>query len=364
MNILLVSAYAAPYEGNFMKSLYALDNRLVSLGHTVIYAFCEYARENMWIKDLQQKRKIYFLPQRYARINPKTYLLLKQIIRKEEISIIHSHFELYDLPISIVATKKTKIVWHLHDTIEDNYNKENMIRKLLCKIQYKVFSKRAILCSVSKKHMRFVINLGFDSKHAIYVPNGADFNRLRKTTSNAIKYQFLIFAWDFYRKGADIAIKAADQLYQDGYKFMLGVVGSDDLWKNQSIRDVIEKPWFVKQEFVDDISDLYNSTKCFLHISRSEGCSYALIEASFFGLPIISSDIEENMFLRDLPTITMIESGSVSETYKAMKKMIENNYYMSEEDAAKSKSIILNDYSLDAWVNRMINVYKNYCNLL
>lgn len=363
MNILQVCAYAAPYEGNFMKSLYALDQQLTKQGHRVIYAFCQYAKEVEWIRKLKKRRKVYFLPQRYARINPSTYFKLRRILVKEQIKIVHSHFELYDLPLSIVSPKSCQIIWHLHDTLEDNYYKENKLRKRLYQLQYKSFSKRAILCSVSEKHMRFAISLGFDSKNALFVPNGVDFSRLHESNTSKCEYDFLIFAWDYLRKGADIAIKAAKQLYEESYRFKIGFVGNETLWDNEEIQSVMQEPWFVKQNFEEDISDLYNSTKCFLHLSRSEGCSYALIEASYFGLPIISSDIDENMFLNHLPTIKMIRSESIIDTFNAMKNIIEQDFLLDVSDVLDTKNTIRKYYSLDAWVKNILSVYRSYCGL-
>lgn len=53
-----------------------------------------------------------------ARILPKTYLLIKQIYNENDIDIVHSHFELYDIPVTIMAPKKVKVFWHLHDAIK------------------------------------------------------------------------------------------------------------------------------------------------------------------------------------------------------------------------------------------------------
>lgn len=362
MNILQVCAYAAPYEGNFLKSLYALDNRLETMSHTTIYAFCEYAKDKPWVKDLQKRRKVYFLPQRYARINPATYIKLRRILKREKIDIVHSHFELYDLPLGMVTPKKCKMFWHLHDTIEANYLKLPAHRKLMFKLHYKTFSKNAVLCSVSKRHMRFVISLGFDEGRALYIPNGTDFSRLIKSESEK-KYDFLIFAWDYQRKGADVAIKAAKRLSDDGYQFKIGFVGNEALWKKEEIISVQNESWFVKQDFVENISDLYNSTRSFLHISRAEGCSYAMLEAVYFGLPMISSNIEENLFLNDIPLITFVETGSIEETYYAMKKMLDNGFNVDSGDVEKAKKAIIDQYSLDAWVDNIIKVYCNYVSL-
>ena len=364
MNILQVCAFAAPYEGNFMKSLYALDQRLAEMGHNTIYAFCEYASDKPWVHELQKRRKVFFLPQRYARIHPSTYFKLRIIIKDERVDIVHSHFELYDLPLGVILPKNCAMFWHLHDTIEDNYAKRSLLRKLLFKLHYKTFSKKAILCSVSEKHMRFVISLGFNEKKAFYIPNGTDLSRLRVNKKADKTFDFLIFAWDFSRKGGDIALAAAKRLYQEGYRFKIGFVGNDALWQKEEISPVLSQPWFVRQPFVEDISDLYNSAKCFLHISRAEGCSYAMLEATYFGLLLISSDIEENLFLSDLPNIFFVKTGSVEEAYSAMKNLLDINFKLNTDAVEKSRTVICEKYSLNAWVERIVDVYRDYGHLI
>jgi hypothetical protein len=53
MKILQVCAYAAPYEGNFIKSLLALESHLTAAGHEVVYAFPESAASIEWCKEIE-----------------------------------------------------------------------------------------------------------------------------------------------------------------------------------------------------------------------------------------------------------------------------------------------------------------------
>ena len=78
MRALQVCAYAAPYEGNFMKSLYALDFELKNHGYDTIYAFPETAAQFEWCQKLARQKTVYFLPLAKARIKPTTYFQLKK----------------------------------------------------------------------------------------------------------------------------------------------------------------------------------------------------------------------------------------------------------------------------------------------
>lgn len=360
MNILQVCAYAAPYAGNFIQSLFLLENQLQKLGHKTVYAFCVTAKDQSWCKELCKRTTVYFLPLRYARINPCTHYMIRRILVKERIDIVHSHFELYDLPLAIVKTKKCKMFWHLHDTIANGYDKLPFYRKRLFKLHYKTFSKQAILLSVSEKHMNFAVQLGFNKNNAHLIYNGIDFTKFDVSFAPEKKYDFLIFAWDFRRKGGDIAIQAAKKLAEEGYIFSVSFVGNDVLWKNSIIADVINEPWFIKQDFVEDVADLYNKAKCFLHISRAEGCSYALLEAAYCGLPVIASNISENLFAKNIPLINYVVNESVSSVAEAMKHQIEDGFCVTKQKEEESKKLLNQYFSLHSWANQIVTMYENY----
>ena len=59
MTVLQVCAFAAPYEGNFIKSLKALGQDLSEKGHKMIYAFPESAKNIGWCKKLAEETDVY-----------------------------------------------------------------------------------------------------------------------------------------------------------------------------------------------------------------------------------------------------------------------------------------------------------------
>ena len=169
MKILQVCAYAAPYEGNFIKSLKALGEALEEHGHEMLYAFPEAAREIPWCQDLSKHVKVYYLPLAKARIRPSTYLALRKIYQENPtIGIVHSHFELYDVPVNWIFPKHVKIFWHLHDALEMYSDFKN---RLMHKLQYGWFHGKAELLSVSKKNMDYVLKCGFPPKQIQYIPS-------------------------------------------------------------------------------------------------------------------------------------------------------------------------------------------------
>ena len=97
MTVLQICAFGAPSPGNFISSLTSLEPTLSEEGIQTIYAFAETAKGRPWCEELCKRAKVYFLPVSHARILPKTYQIVRQIYQENQIDIVHSHFELYDI---------------------------------------------------------------------------------------------------------------------------------------------------------------------------------------------------------------------------------------------------------------------------
>lgn len=215
MTVLQICAYAAEYPGNFVSSLLALEEHLKKKGVKTIYAFPERAKEKNWCLDITKRAKVYFLPEARARILPKTYKILGQIYKDNKIDIVHSHFELYDIPATIMSPKGVKVFWHLHDPI----NKVKGLRNILWKIQYGVVGRRTKLLAVSEYYKNAVVAMGFPENQTKTILNGISLDRIIPQDVHYKKdITFLTFGWDFYRKGDDLIINACDRLASEGYE--------------------------------------------------------------------------------------------------------------------------------------------------
>ena len=137
MTVLQVCAFGAEHPGNFIASLEVLENALLDKGIKTIYAFVERASDKEWCKNICKRTKVYFLPEAKARILPKTYQVMRKIYAENDVNIVHTHFELYDIPVTVTAPKTTKVFWHLHDPIGDGFEKimiEFSYRKIFRKL--------------------------------------------------------------------------------------------------------------------------------------------------------------------------------------------------------------------------------------
>ena len=348
--ILQVCAFGSSNAGNFIASLLDLQKKMAQKGYETIYAFPERAKMQKWCIDIQKNNKVYFLPEAHSRIMPNTYIKFKKIYRENKgIRIVHSHFELYDLPASITSPGYVKVFWHLHDPIKDWYTNGRKSRQLLMRLQYGLFGKNSIMLSTSKLHSDFICDsLGFNRNNVRIIPNGMDLSRIKDSSGVKKNREFLILCWDFYRKGGDLAIKAAERIIKNRSDFKIRFVPGN------AIEDA---PFVIKSNPVADINEFFKTTACFLHISRSEGLSYALLEAIYAGLPVICSNIPENMVVSDCPTVFYVNNESVDDIINSMERMLDNDFYISDDAITKSRMIIEKKFSLNSWSKRVMEEY-------
>lgn len=112
-NILHCAQFAADYKGNFISSLINLESELTKSNCNISYLFPKEVSEKLWYNEFSKSHKCYLSNNVY---HSESEIL--KIINDDNIDIIHSHFEGFDIS-SVKAANKSKrdikIVWHLHD---------------------------------------------------------------------------------------------------------------------------------------------------------------------------------------------------------------------------------------------------------
>lgn len=353
MKVLQVCAYGAEYPGNFIASLEELEKVLKAKGIETIYAFVEKASNKDWCREIQKRCKVYFLPEAKARILPKTYEIFRRIYRENCVSIVHSHFELYDMPATLMAPKETKVFWHLHDPIRI----EKGLRGVLWKIQYGWVGRRAVLLAVAAHYRDVVVNLGFPKKNTRVILNGIDLSRIDYIHNEQNKiYDFLTFGWDFFRKGDDIILQACERLQKEGYRFKLLLNGNDQTWVR--LREYLgaeELPeYLVKGEPTENVNKLFEQSRVFIQASRKETFSYAVGEAVYAGLPVICSDIPGLEWAHNLPAVSFFEPENVKLLYRLMQASLDEGWQVN---IGENRRIVQDNYSLEIWAEE---VFKSY----
>lgn len=350
MNILQVCAYAAKYGGNFIASLMALEEDLKKKGHNVSYLFPESAGKYNWCKEIEKEHQVFYCENN--RFSIRTFLKIRNAMNNMD--IIHSHFELYDMLVALAAEKKQRIVWHLHDSFEENLD---CAHRIINKLQYCILSKNIILVSPSAYYANYVAKLGFPKMNIRLVENCINLTRLQQTQRNIDSCDFLVFGGFYYIKGLDVLLDACRILKSQKKEFLVGIVGYHDTWEwiNKNYSDVKSKLSLI--EPTEDVVALYNSTKIFLSTSRRESFSYAVLEALSLRKPVIASDIPGNNWTSQYKTVCKFKNESVEELAKCMTCFIENNYKVDNKLLENTAKEVRQRYSIDNWISKIEEVY-------
>ena len=154
-SILQITDYGAPYPGNFLASLQALDPLLRLKGWRQIYMFSERAQEREWLAKLhKQGLSIYILPE--STLLDRA-LYIRDVARKENASILHAHFTRNDLAaivaflLLLLTGRKVRVVWHVHSPWLAG---KSAMRRIKDFIKYRMLTRIANVIVVSKGGMQ------------------------------------------------------------------------------------------------------------------------------------------------------------------------------------------------------------------
>ena len=99
-----------------------------------------------------------------------------------------------------------------------------------------------------------------------------------------------------------------------------------------------------------------DASELFIQASRRETFSYAVCEAAYAGLPVISSDIPGLEWAHNLPTVEFFESENVDQLYRLMKAWMEWKS-VDPQAIVQTQKVVEEQYSLRVWVDKVMKHY-------
>lgn len=360
--VLHIMNYAACYRGNFIDSLESLDKKLQSDGLKNIYLFTGEAKKEgpmSWIKEMQhQGEEVYFLTER-RNMDAK---LIRRLIKEKNVKAVHTHFITFRQYLAVYQAtfaSRLPILMHVH-----NHSKAaaNPVKKVLRRMLY----GKCIMIACSKSVYQS-LERDYPKNEKYSIDNGVNFSRLdtyeilsreefELENSDGV---FLIFGFDFYRKGVDLAVKALKRLREQGYDYSLIVSLSTNFQQvENNIADILgEMPAWVKViKARNDVAALYNIADVFLSPSREEGLPYSVVEAGYCSCSVVMSDISAQVHLK-IPYGHWFKSEDVEDfSNKILKARAEHSQKLKNLD--KVKESMRANYALDAWSSQLEMLYK------
>lgn len=352
--ILQVLNYNPIYRGNFIDSMEALNDELSKEEGKNIYLFVKpSAVERDWVQSLiSDGKKVYFLTGEKS----QDIEIIRRIISTEEVEFVHTHFLTTEQWLLIdKATKGCKVilVQHWHHHLPSPSFAKNLVRKVLW--------RRSNFIGVSES-VASELKMLFPKKSMV-VENAINFERLESFEEypdlKTDGVNCLLFGYNWYVKGVDIALKAVKKLVDEGEKINLWIsLSANKDVVSQKVKEVLqieETPdWIHILTARNDVATYYRAADIFLSTSRQEGFCYSVVEAAYCGCKIVASKIPAQEDL-EVPNVEWFESENSDSLAKAIKLQI----MKTAECGELQKEALRKRYSLDVWVKNMLEAYDS-----
>ena len=219
-SVLHIMDYAAPYKGNFIPSIFNLIEHLNNSANMLVYLFPFSTIKIDWVEELErQGETIYYIDRSFFSKNIKlsNIKLLRDIIIRENVNIIHTHFVAYNYTLALMKVfiiSRIKIIGNFMNEYLPPLYIYNKLKVFITKFTY----DKIIASSVAVKLS--VLNTGINETEIATIYNTLDIKYLQtfdiiNLKDNDSQKIILMFGWTFRRKGVDIAIRVIKGLIEE-----------------------------------------------------------------------------------------------------------------------------------------------------
>ncbi|MGZ9675079.1 glycosyltransferase [Flavobacterium sp. GNP001] len=357
--------YAAPYKGAFINSLQRLEE-LNQGKMDFVYVFPEDTKATPWVNKFMDDHKVFFTKKDVR----KSSEVLLEIFKNVRPTIVHTHFDGYDIPVTqaknkyLRATKvDVKLIWHLHNTIEYQSNfVKRCYQFFVFKYHYGLLAKKVNIVSVSKGMVTFLNKFSNRNRLSLstdVIPNGV---KLPENVSFKFHNDSLVFGAFGGRnvqKRIDLLLEASANLIMKGLNFRVVITKGVDT--NEIVNKFFagEQPeWLTLIDQTDDIGNFFNMINCFVSTSAHETFSFAILEATFYNVPVLQSDIPGTIWNADRPSTFLFESLNSNNLSEKMEEVLLLKQEKLSELCLKTKEINRMQYDVDIWCAKIGSYYK------
>jgi glycosyltransferase involved in cell wall biosynthesis len=360
LNTMQIMNYRAPYPGNFIRSILALDDTLKQNNSTSLLVFPGGAKGLYWIKQLQEEgRSLFFLS---GRALPDSRLIAS-LVRRHDIRILHTHFASSHIYLATRLARwscpEAVSIVHMHNHEKTNGALKKWIKRSLIGARLYV--------GVSKDVSDDMVAKGYSPRVCVYIPNAVDFSRLDRCDASrdepgvrSGKKNILMFGFDFKRKGVDIAVEALRKYdSQRDMTLMIVLASNHDAVRAEIERMLGELPaWIKLLPPRDDVAAYYRMADVFISPSREEGFCYALVEAAYCGVRIVASDISGQRSV-GIPHTLHFKSGDSHGLYQALKLATASDARHHAALVDEARRHVTSQYRLGNWVDGVVRAYRS-----
>lgn len=291
-------------------------------------------------------------------------LQLQEIIRKENIDIIHINSSTSNTGALAALIAEIPYIWHFREFLEEDFSAEFLDKRLKEKLVDYADLVITISDSVKQKYKK---EYGFES---VQIYNGIDSSRYKNELTGFItekkQHNFLISGVISQNKGQWDAIKAVEYLVNEDitnvHLTLLGSGKESFLW---IISQYIQKKHL--EDYIDiipfqvDLSQHRRAVQYSITTSKMEALGRCTIEAMFAGNIVIGADTggTREIIGEDESRGYLYRQGDYKDLAKVMKKAILANKQKKADCRKNAQEFVESVFSLEKYVNKLCYLYTD-----
>jgi len=379
MKILEFTPYFIPYIGGQEKYVHNLCKYLVQSGHDITVITSNIPKGNK--NEINNGIKIF----RYLCLgtilrNPITpgFILLKSKIENNDIVHIHNEHSTSALFAAVFRLHTdVPLVITCHGQLKFGDSIKNFIEKIYSRLFGKmIFKISDIIIALSESDKKYIISLGIRSEKIKVIPNAIDKYHYQLDQINDIEIhnfknnyhlsdkKIVLFVGQVIkRKGIEYLLKAIPIILKNysNNKILFVIIGKGDMLidaKKLCYSLGIENHvLFLSDVNNKDLEKFYLISDVFVLPSLSEGVPTVILEAMYFGVPVIASDIPGiNDYFSE--TAILVPPGNEQEIADSILNIFTDKKDVKEL-SRKGKEFIDSKFSWDRIVQEYECIFKD-----
>ena len=282
--------------------------------------------------------------------------------------VLHSHFTDFDLAAARAAARNERAhaVWHFHTVLGRS---PAMLSRHAAKMMLaRRLGVAAIVCP--SEAMRSALVRRGAPRGRVHVLHSAldlDAFPLLDSARRAAAREslglpaeavlLLHFGWDWKIKGGDRFLEVVRLLRAEGIE-ALGITRADpQAGADRHIREAGMEEW-VRVQPPCEPWEMFGAADALMATSRGEGLPFTVLESLAMGTPVVATDIPGHRLLAGAPACRIAAAGADG-LAEAVRGVLGRAPDEADAEARASRRWIAERYSLDAYADRMLELYRS-----
>jgi len=201
-------------------------------------------------------------------------------------------------------------------------------------------------------------------KHFEFIPFGSEVDEIVEDNSimekyNLIKGEYYLFVGRFIPdKGLHYLIPAFNKSCTNKKLVLIGGSPNPSPYEQELLKLANENIIFTGYIYGDDVTRLMINSYCYIQPSDVEGLSPVILTVMGLGVPLIVSDIEENIYAVQDTALKFKKSDT--DSLKDQINYAEKNHNKIKELSLKAQMRALKEFNWEKVTDEHIRVFRNY----